>query len=106
MLVLTRKLPLCWLVFILLEGAIHTAGGEKSTSILQAMNAVSYMMTSLVRWSLGCNSGIDVMGAINCFLIGCKASSIRGNACLVLKIWQIAHGWGAHRPQINLLLFC
>lgn len=70
MLVLTRKLPPCWLVFILLEGIIHTAGGEKSTNILQAMNAVScYMMTSLARWSLGCNSGIDVMGAINCFLI-------------------------------------
>lgn len=68
MLVLTRKRPPCWLVFILLEGAIHTAGGEKSTSILQAMNAVScYMMTSLARWSLGCNSGIDVMGQSTAF---------------------------------------
>lgn len=53
------------------------------------MNAVSYMMTSLARWSLGYNSGIDIMEAINCFLIRCKARSTRGNACLVLQIWQI-----------------
>lgn len=36
MLVLTRKLPPSWLVFILLEGAIQTAGGEKLTSVLQS----------------------------------------------------------------------
>lgn len=37
-----------------------------------------------------------------CFLIGFKVCSIRGNAFLILQIWQIAH-----RPWMDLLLlFC
>lgn len=45
------------------------------------------------------NVDLNIMKAIDYFLIGFQAPLHMRNACLVLTIWPRIHYWGAHRPQ-------
>jgi hypothetical protein len=63
----TRKLPLCWLAFIVLEGAVQTARAKKSEQFwtLWALTA------SGVTWySHGCNGGPNITQVIKHFVLG------------------------------------
>lgn len=50
---LTRKFDLCWLAFIVLEGAIQAAGGEKLTTVPATEPDLACYNTDL--------SGTDIM---------------------------------------------
>lgn len=82
-LVLTSKFPLCWLDFIIPEGAIEASAGEQSYLAVNSMNTVM-TMTGVVRYVHGWDTDLTVMGVVNHFLIEFKVHSIGGNTYLVL----------------------
>lgn len=82
-LVLTSKLPLCWLDFIILDGFILVSARVQSCL---AVNSVKTAMTvtGIARYVRGWDSDMDVMGVANHFLIEFKVHSTGINTCLVL----------------------
>lgn len=79
---LTKRLPLCWLAFTVLEGTVQVTGGEKSPTVLASTGLCMLQYLSSRQDVPTC--AISYKDDNHFFLIGFEARSIESNPCLVL----------------------
>lgn len=65
---------------------IQSIKGEKQSSVLPALNPVSYDNGQVSKTYYWCNSGMDIMGVTNHFLTGFKSCATRLNPNLAPRI--------------------
>ena len=79
------SLPLCWIDFLYLEGAMHPAGRKKMSAVAILTHTLyTTLSISEEKYSHGYNCVITISIANNSFWTGFKASSIVGDSHLEL----------------------